>query len=308
VLSILRPMLLEDQLQQGVQEQAASQARRKLARGVRRGAAATCDDAVEYSSTQNGGMLDFTLDFFYDAACTMPWETILGQEVETDTGENFTATDTVDGTNGALVEYDAITGELNDSETEGLFAFSATTGPSMSSQTGHLGADCKSTLGFYPDTETCSFGSLAPIANLTGFNAAGTVLSENSTVTDSTGSSDTVGSGPGTFDTGKAPPMALANDDTNVSITGSSQQETLASTVNLLQASGATPAATFTVTDSADGVFVTVSLSGYTFNGSVEDATTKSVEATFTTDVNGFGTITYSNGRTAPIAAFVTQG
>jgi hypothetical protein len=49
---------------------------------------------------------------------------------------------------------------------------------------------------------------------------------------------------------------------------------------------------------------VVLNLAGYTITGKIEDATTTVVEATFTVDVNGNETVSYSNGATGTIAAF----
>jgi hypothetical protein len=309
-LSAIQPLLLNDQLE-GVQEQAASIARRPLARHVPHAAGGTCDHGAEYTSTTSGNTTNFVLELFYDSACTMPWQVIDGQETTASSGSDLTATDAVTGTNGMAVAYDTVSGSLTVlSDSQYSLSLSASTGPTMTDATGQLGADCTITLASDgSDMQACSFGALEPLTDVPGFNAAGAVLDENSTeTTDTSGNATNDGSASGTFYEGKKPPMALVNDGTSVTITGATLHQPLTEAIKLLETSAPIPNGTFTLTDTSENELVTVKLSGSTLAGMVENPASKAVEATFTTDVNGYGTMTYGDGTSATISAFAIQG
>lgn len=75
-------------------------------------------------------------------------------------------------------------------------------------------------------------------------------------------------------------------------------------------ASGALTGASFTLSDAASDATVTVSAAGspVVVTGIVKQTDTGATLATFTTDAAGNGTITYSNGTTAPIVAWHVMG
>jgi hypothetical protein len=306
-LSAVRPILIESQLEQGLS--AASFARKPLFARARRMLSGSCSNGTEYSFSTNGITTKFTLDVFYDAACTMPWQKIAGQEVTSATSggpaEKVTATDIVDGTNGLQVEYDAIDGTITETKSADAFAFTAATGPTVSVVKGQLGADCTVMSTGSNLSETCSFGGLAALPAFMGYTGFGTVIDETATTVAQSEGYTEYGGGSGTFFEGAAPPvMQLNNNGTTVSIANATVQKTLTETESIVAGSGAVPTVMLTVTDASDNAIVILNVAGTTITGKIENATTLAVVATFTLDLNGNGTITYSNGTMGTVSGF----
>jgi hypothetical protein len=250
---------------------------------------------------------------FYDAACTALWQDIFLDVVATSsTTAAVAGADIAYTTAGAQYDYETLVFAISGIGTgSGEFALKFTDAAATNApERVALGVACnvagQTSLG-------CGFGAVAhlsPIAEdvaaLVNVNAS--VASVGSGVVNVPVSGNASGYVSGLNALG----LTTGSTFPNWAISGGSafDTETLVGQLSYSISTGALVGGTLTVADAADDGTVTVSAGGSPaqINGSVNRTSTGQVVATFTLDVAGNGTVTYSNGSTAQIVGWAVLG
>ncbi|MGP6158442.1 MAG: hypothetical protein ACLPYS_13215 [Vulcanimicrobiaceae bacterium] len=288
----------------------------------------TCYNGAEFSETVSGGTIDFTVEFFYDSACTEPYmlRTLVISPPPSGGG-----TGTASGTaevfdeSGAAVDYDTLAltfvvdasgrlTQISEQKTAApapsatpyaQFGYACVYGTSSSIDCGSGNAINDSaageSLGFVETTTVVSSpaptaspspaGTAAPMA-FSGFAPRSFELSIN-------GQGFTGALGALTLAPATPPAWTIA---------GGTQVATLTGTANLGFGFGSfVSSLSLTLIDSAAGLTTTLTSSGNHLSGTVTNSSGQTV-ATISLDRSGSGTISYSNGTTAPVKDWIILG
>ena len=280
-----------------------SRTRRALA--FRRPQTASCVGGEEDSSNAiNATTESLTIALFYDAACTEPES--LGQYTLTTTSAtafSITGNVTLYAMSGAVDGYNTLSLSFN-VPSQGATSFilqSSEASAQGSPPFANLAANCS----LLPSgSESCAVAVDDHAPALNADNAVAESIA--TTLTESGASISATVSGSGSaFVGGLNATNITQQGGSGWTITGGTKVDsTNFSASYSYSGSSAVQTATLTIDDSANGgtVTVTYNQSSQTFTGTLTQNSDGSTLATFTVDVTGSGTITYSSGATGTIS------
>ncbi len=270
----------------------------------------SCSNGVESATNEISQSEDQLYErIFYDSACTHLFQDMFIDAVATSASSvTASGTDAYYTSAGQVYDYATLTLTITDTgANSGTLSVHATDAASATApQTSATGVSCS----ISSTSIGCGSGAVAHEASLStdfgdtlAFNASVSSTSSTATVVISgtgssfSGSLNALSLSAGTF------PAWIVTGGTTLDIASFSGSVTFAS-------SGAVASITLTLTDAANDGTVAISASGSpaVITGTVKQTDTGTTLATFTVDASGNGTITYSNGTTAPITNWIVQG
>lgn len=287
----------------------------------------TCQNGVEFSQSSTGdGEVTQTIEFFYDPACTEPFKLIVQTITFSDTGGSIQGTEEVWDQAGNVVAYKTFS-----------LGFAVSNGNLTSIAMQKSVAPAPSASPFLQVGESCLFGtanpvdcgagnvvtisqptaSPSPLSESIGFT--GTVTGDFVTPSPSPSASPPAWGQPnelqlqlnGSGYSGAIGALTLmAGTPPAWTISGGSQVLTLTGTVTLGFGGprwGGGVMSSINLDETALGLTVTLTASNGKLTGSVTNGGGQ-VVATMTLDYSGTGTITYSNGTTAPVVDWIILG
>jgi hypothetical protein len=287
----------------------------RVTSGARRAASVTysaCSNGMESAIVTVSSTEEQLYErFFYDGACaTLREDLYLNITVTGQTSAAGNGTFTFYTTGGTVYDYEQVALSITVSGSgSGAFAIVATDAPNQTSPiTAKAGFAC----GLSTTTVNCGIGAIARASQL---NAdIGALLSLNATFPASTGNVTVSVSGSGAAYTGALGALDLATAASQPWFTVTNGTQVDAATYNgslTYTQTGVVVGGTLTLTDAADDATVTIATTGTpatSLTGTVKRTSTGQTLATFTVDVNGNGTVTYSNGVVAQIVNWVVFG
>jgi hypothetical protein len=288
----------------------------------------TCFNGVEYSRTISGSTIDLTLEFFYDNACTEPYMLrTLAITPPPASGGTGTATGTVEVFNesGTPVDFNTLAltfivdaqGNLTQVSEEktaapgpsaapyAQFGYACVYGTASAIDCG-LGNAINDTsanvsVGFTETTTVASSPgpSASPAPSASPMPSWAPIAAPRSVQLQINGQGYTGTLGGLTLAPGVAPAWTVS---------GGTQAATLAGTASFGFGCGSYVSnVSLTLTDTAAGLTVTLTQSGHQLTGTVTNTSGQTV-ATISLDRSGSGTITYTNGTTAPVKDWIIVG
>jgi hypothetical protein len=246
---------------------------------------------------------------FYDSACTKLYQDIFLDAVATSAyAATASGTDTYYSTSGQVYDYTTVRLSITSpTANSGTISALATDAPSATAaQSAAVGIACS----FATTSLGCGFGDVVheaaasqDLGSTLAFNATASGSATTETVSiNGTGSAFSGSLNALTLSAGTFPAWVVGGGSTIDTVTFNGT-ETFTS-------SGDLTAIALTVSDAADDGTVTMSAGGtpVVISGTVKQTDTGQTLATFTVDASGNGTITYSNGTTAPISNWNVLG
>jgi hypothetical protein len=291
--------------------------------------APTCQNGVEFSQSSTGqGEVTQTIEFFYDPACTEPFKLIVQTISFSNTGGSIQGTEEIWDQTGTVVAYKTFS-----------LGFAISGGRLTSIAMQKSVAPAPSASPFFQVGESCLFGTSNPVdcgagnvVTISQPTASPSPLNESIGFTGTvTGDFVTPSPSPspsasppswgqpnqlqlqlnGSGYTGAVGALTLsAGTPPAWTIAGGTEVLTLSGTVTLGFGGprwGGGVMSSIDLDETALGLTVTLSSSNDQLTGNVTNASGQ-VVATMTLDFSGTGTITYSNGTTAPVVDWIILG
>jgi hypothetical protein len=257
-----------------------------------------CTDATTEDWSTSGTVTTFTIDTYYDAACTKLLQNTKGT-FDTTAG-TMAAQATTYAIGGAVTEYDTLIGEL----TTNAFAVEATASPTQGAAPFlHFGLTCLLSTSFQ-----CGSGDVIDQA---AFNQSiGAINQVSLGTTYAGGVTTSVGTGTETLYNSALHGMTLSQGPATSPawvISGGTSEAFLTITVTQAQnSSGQLTSFNIHETDALDETATNiVENSSGGFDGTITQTGMSTPVATFSVDGNGDGTIHYDNGTTGTITGFI---
>jgi hypothetical protein len=264
-----------------------------------------CNNGLKVSIVTTSTTVVTTLDAFYEPNCiTILAHVVLTQTMTSATASTLVGTATFTSTTGVVVAYNTLSGSVTKSGGTTAFSVTGTAAPNQSAPAvASFGLSCSATA----TTNSCGFGGLQNVSLLN--TEFGNTFSFSGTQ-----SGNTTG-GAATLQgyTSALSAMTLsASGPTSWSITGGgtpviNDTGTFSVTVGPFNLASAISVSLNDATADANAV---ATMSGGPFGatgGSVTQISNGITATTLGLDGLGFGTITYSDATSAPIAGFVVQ-
>lgn len=284
--------------------------RRSLA-DMRSTTSISCISGTETSvtTTSQPNVDDVTIAGFYDAACTELWYTGAGTLTATSSSAGTLAiTFTYHTLTGAIYRYVPLTLTLTGIGTgTGTFALQA----SLASNSGvspfaNVGVGCS----IAPTADACSMAEADHLSALAADVAVG--VNVGATLTSANGGGVTIGlSGSGVADVGNLNTTSVVSTGTyTFGISGGSTVYAagLAGSLTLTPA-GLIVGGSLALSDAADGATVSAvyNAGSQTITGAVTVNASGATVASYSVNLQGTGTLAYSNGTTGTISNWVVQ-
>ncbi|MGH7755807.1 MAG: hypothetical protein ACREM8_05915, partial [Vulcanimicrobiaceae bacterium] len=277
----------------------------RLAQTAQRHALSTmpcANNSIVTSNPISGTQTAVEVKTFYDGACTMLMQDLVGTVTLVSTNLSVTAVVTSYGVTGAVTGYEKVSVAGSQASSQQNVTVTASAAVDASTPPfANAGLSCVVAAG----TASCGLGATADSAQLTQELGA----TVNFAITAATGSGGTALNLTGTevAYTGALNALALAQGSgTTWTITGGTQVASATLSGGFTYSgSGVLVAGTTVVTDTADDATVMlVAATNGGVTGTVKQTSTGQVVATFTIDANGNGAVAYGNGTTGTITGY----